>query len=141
MLSRYVGFTDGDSMLPLYPKGTLLFMKPDKIESLKIGDVVTVDLNNLWVFHRVYKIKRINGETRILTKGDNNPYHDYRVYKRHDINTKYLRQNHLRTKVLFHVPHVGLLLLWYSKIPVVYIIVLQIILICRIFYQFYSAMT
>lgn len=68
------------SMEPLNPPGTLMVMKPTAMDNIRVGDVITYQLKSgepTVVTHRVVQVEQtLNGQTRFITKGDNNMIND-----------------------------------------------------------------
>jgi signal peptidase I len=64
------------SMEPLYPPGTLLFVRPVKQADIKIGDVITYQIQSgkpAVISHRVIAINNpADGTRTFVLKGDNN---------------------------------------------------------------------
>lgn len=59
----------GDSMRPLYPSGTIFFIRKVEIDSLQPGDLVLLRQSELLFLHRFIKMKK-GRAPRLLTKGD-----------------------------------------------------------------------
>ena len=63
------------SMIPTYPPGTLIIVKPIDAEDIGIGDPITYQLESgkpEVVTHRVISVSTTDGELSFITKGDNN---------------------------------------------------------------------
>jgi signal peptidase len=64
------------SMVPRYPPGTLIFVLPVKTDDIRIGDVVTYQIqsgNPAVISHRVIAINnQANGKRTFILRGDNN---------------------------------------------------------------------
>jgi signal peptidase len=64
------------SMEPLYPPGTLLFVRPVKTADIKVGDVITYQIQSgqpAVISHRVIAINSpADGKRTFILKGDNN---------------------------------------------------------------------
>ena len=68
------------SMEPRYPPGTLMVMKPRPIDEIRMGDVITYQLESgkpVVATHRVVSIgSSLTGEKYLRTQGDANDAHD-----------------------------------------------------------------
>lgn len=67
------------SMIPTYPPGTLIIVKPIDVNEVLIGDPITYQLHSgepEVVTHRVVAISTVDGGTTFTTKGDNNAVAD-----------------------------------------------------------------
>lgn len=67
------------SMEPAYPPGTLVIVRPVAQEEIRIGDVITYQLESgrpEVVTHRVVGITMTDQGQALVTKGDNNPSAD-----------------------------------------------------------------
>jgi signal peptidase len=64
------------SMIPTYPPGTLVIVRPTATQDIRIGDAMTYQIESgrpEVVTHRVIAIERTtNGSTTFTTQGDNN---------------------------------------------------------------------
>ncbi|CDJ43042.1 Os06g0273800 protein, related [Eimeria tenella] len=72
------------SMLPAFSRGDILFLH-DKGPTTNVGDIVVfkVEGREIPIVHRVLNLhKNAAGETRLLTKGDNNSVDDRGLYAR-----------------------------------------------------------
>jgi signal peptidase I len=68
--------TFGDSMYPLLLDKDILYLKKITFSSIKVNDIITIREKGYYFTHRViYK-----GQNYLLTKGDNNPIMDKKVY-------------------------------------------------------------
>ena len=91
------------SMVPTYPPGTLVIVKPIPIEDIHIGTVVTYQLESgkpELVTHRVVAINQPNlpgDEATFVTKGDANDVPD----------AKAVQYVQIRGAVWYSVPYVG----------------------------------
>ena len=67
------------SMIPTYPPGTLIIVKPVDVNEISIGDPITYQLHSgepEVVTHRVTAISSADSGTTFTTKGDNNAVAD-----------------------------------------------------------------
>src|SRR3972149_814314 len=72
----FIGKTEGESMIPLiYPKDGV-YIKPGTASKLKVNDIITFEQQNKLITHRI--IYKKSGY--VITKGDNNPQSDGRIY-------------------------------------------------------------
>lgn len=91
------------SMVPTYPPGTLVIVKPTPVDDIRVGDALTYQLESgrpEVVTHRVVSIiASSNGERSFVTKGDNNAVED----------TPAVREVQVRGTVWYSVPWIGYL--------------------------------
>ena len=89
------------SMVPTYPPGTLVIVRPIDAAEIRIGDAITYQLVSGEpdvVTHRVISISNTsNGDTLFITQGDNNPSPD----------DKPVQAVQIRGKVWYSVPWIG----------------------------------
>ena len=89
------------SMTPAYPPGTLVVVKPVDPAEVRVGDVITYQLESgkpTLVTHRVIELGlRADGERQWVTQGDANVVAD----------EKPVRAVQLRGRVWYHVPYLG----------------------------------
>lgn len=84
------------SMQPKYPQGSLLVISKIAPKEIVVGDVITFELGNDSVSHRVIEIVDIE-PFQYRTKGDNNKIQDNKI----------ITENELIGKVIWHIPIVG----------------------------------
>lgn len=97
-LAGMKGFTvESNSMAPMYPTNSFVFVKETEPEDIEIGDIVTYVFNEdgLLVTHRVISIDNEN-ET-FVTKGDNNNIND----------PEPILWGNVVGKVVFGIPKIG----------------------------------
>lgn len=96
------------SMRPTMPPGTLVVVKPATIDQVKVGDVVTYQLESgkpTVVTHRVVSVvSSLEGERLLRTQGDDNPVPD----------SDLVRPVQVRGTVWYSVPFLGRLSLLFS---------------------------
>ncbi|MBM4524455.1 signal peptidase I [Rhodococcus hoagii] len=89
------------SMEPTYPPGTLIVVKPQDADSLRVGDAITFQWESGKpdvVTHRIIAVQRTaKGELRFTTQGDANSSPDPRP----------VVPEQVRGKVWYAVPYVG----------------------------------
>ncbi|HKY57234.1 MAG TPA: signal peptidase I [Aeromicrobium sp.] len=89
------------SMRPSLPPGTLVVIKPAPVDDLRVGDVVTYQLESgkpQVVTHRIVKIGiDLEGDPVFTTRGDTNDVAD----------AKPVRPVQIRGKLLYSVPKLG----------------------------------
>jgi len=89
------------SMEPTLPPGTLVVVRPTPVEDIRIGDVVTYQLEPGKpdvVSHRVIEVRSISsGDVELITKGDNNGAADPNP----------VTPQQVRGTVWYSVPYVG----------------------------------
>lgn len=84
------------SMEPKYPVGSLIFVKEENPENLKVGDVITYGLSeDTVVTHRIVEINK--DEQSVVTKGDANESNDGNP----------IPYNNIVGKAHFCVPYLG----------------------------------
>jgi signal peptidase len=105
LVPRLVGATPytvlTGSMRPSLPPGTLVVVKPQPVDGLRVGDVVTYQLESgkpQVVTHRIVKIGTdLTGKRSFTTRGDANDVAD----------AKPVRPEQIRGELLYAVPKVG----------------------------------
>jgi signal peptidase len=105
LIPRLVGATPytvlTGSMRPSLPPGTLVVVKPEPVDDLRVGDVVTYQLKSgkpQVVTHRIVRIgTNLEGERTFTTQGDANDVAD----------AKAVRPVQIRGKLLYSVPALG----------------------------------
>lgn len=94
------------SMRPHLPPGTLLISRPVPFESLKVGDVITYQLESGRadvISHRIVSTTPDQqGNTELITQGDNNDFPDEAP----------VREVQVRGKLFYAVPYAGFLANW-----------------------------
>lgn len=76
--TRLVALSEGTSMLPMIHQDDELDIRPVDFDSLKINDMAVFKEKDKLITHRViYKTKKY-----VITKGDNNPTSDGKIYRR-----------------------------------------------------------
>lgn len=87
------------SMLPNISVGdAVIYKKYDNaVDNLEVGNIIVYIKNNIIIVHRILKLKEINGELNIITKGDNNEAVDNWIVKSNDIIGVYK----------FKIPYIG----------------------------------
>jgi signal peptidase len=103
------------SMEPGYARGDLLILNfwSDPIE---VGDVVVFKLTarEIPIVHRVHRVhtRASDGETFILTKGDNNDQDDRMLY---DHGQDWIHVRDLMGRSKAYLPYVGMLTIWMTE--------------------------
>ncbi|MCQ1957280.1 signal peptidase I [Arthrobacter sp. zg-Y826] len=89
------------SMAPKYAPGTFLVVKPVPFEELRVGDIITYQIESgspAVITHRITAISAAqSGELEFITKGDNNDVEDELP----------VRELQVRGKLFYAVPFVG----------------------------------
>ncbi|ALV44580.1 hypothetical protein MB46_02645 [Arthrobacter alpinus] len=89
------------SMAPKYAPGTLMVVKPAAADSLRVGDVITYQIESgkpAVISHRITAVEATQtGEQVFITKGDNNSLEDAEAV--HEVQIK--------GKLFYAVPYVG----------------------------------
>lgn len=62
--------TQGASMFPAVPGGSVLRVEPVKMEDLRRGDVIVYRVGGRMVAHRLIRQEQVNGRIRLITRGD-----------------------------------------------------------------------
>ncbi|MET0854758.1 MAG: signal peptidase I [Microterricola sp.] len=88
------------SMRPDMPPGTIVVVKPLPFDQIRHGDVITYQIESgkpMVVTHRVVGTELVDGETRLVTRGDANEAPD----------VVSVREEQVKGVVWYHVPMVG----------------------------------
>jgi len=88
------------SMRPLMPPGTMIIVRPVEFTDLRVGDVITYQLESgqaAVVTHRIISIDIGDDGPRLRTQGDANPSADIEP----------VRAEQVRGKVWYWVPYIG----------------------------------
>ena len=88
------------SMRPLMPPGTMIIVRPVEFTDLRVGDVITYQLESgqaAVVTHRIVSIDIGDDGPRLRTQGDANPSADIEP----------VRAEQVRGKVWYWVPYIG----------------------------------
>ncbi|NMR30390.1 signal peptidase I [Crystallibacter degradans] len=95
-----------NSMAPKYPPGTLMIVKPADFGSLRLGDVITYQLDSgkpEVITHRIVSVgANQEGDRTLITKGDSNSVEDEVP----------VQEVQVRGKLLYAVPYVGWVSNW-----------------------------
>jgi signal peptidase len=87
------------SMEPSLKVGGIIVAKPEKLENIKVGDIITFQLGNKTVTHRVADITRDDsGRIWFQTKGDANESPDPEAVS---------SDKEVVRKVVLHIPYLG----------------------------------
>ncbi len=99
------------SMSPTVPAGSLGLGRLTAAEDLRVGDVVTVPVDDTFVTHRVVEVSH-HGETATLRlKGDGNRNPDAVAYQVGAV-----------PRLVAHAPYAGSLVAWFSRVPGVFVL-------------------
>jgi len=75
--TRFIAFSEGVSMLPAIHPGDGLYIRPIRFDLFKINDLIVFEEKDKLITHRaIYKTSKY-----VITKGDNNPVNDGKIYK------------------------------------------------------------
>ena len=99
------------SMSPTITAGSLAIARPVDADRLRIGDIVSVPVDDTRVAHRITDISRHPGGATLQLKGDANPVPDpqrYRVTR--------------ADKIIFAVPDLGSVVAWSSRAPGIFVL-------------------
>ena len=78
------------SMEPTIKKNDIVIVKKVQQSEIKTNDIITFNLENEIVTHRVIKIEKIDGQIIYTTKGDSNEVSDLRKIQYNQIEGKYI---------------------------------------------------
>lgn len=74
---------DGGSMAPTYERGDLVVVDPARVETVAVGDVVTVRRPSGVLY--THRVEGVDADGQITTRGDANPVADIPAVKAGDI--------------------------------------------------------
>ena len=95
-----------NSMVPLYQRGDAVIYKKEKIENVKIGEVIAFKKNGRIITHRVINKKIINNQYRLKTKGDaNNSEDNYEI-----------EGNEVLGVIKYNIKYIGYPTIWFNDI-------------------------
>jgi len=86
------------SMEPALEVGGIIVTKPEKLENIQKGDIITFQTEGPKVTHRIVDIKEIEGERWFQTKGDANKEPDRDLVS---------SQGDVMRKVFLYLPYLG----------------------------------
>jgi signal peptidase I len=87
------------SMEPVLNVGGVIVTKPEKIQNIEIGDIITFEVDAGYkVTHRISDIEIIDGKSWFQTKGDANQEPDFNLVS---------SEKGIMRKVVFHIPYLG----------------------------------
>jgi signal peptidase I len=69
----------GHSMFPAIKNGDILFLQSIPIKDIKIGNIICILKNDIYVAHRVISIDSANNQIIFILKGDNLKHRDPRL--------------------------------------------------------------
>mmetsp|Transcript_31244 Transcript_31244/g.87619 ORF Transcript_31244/g.87619 Transcript_31244/m.87619 type:complete len:185 (+) Transcript_31244:294-848(+) len=113
------------SMEPSFYRGDLLSLHHDRNRDVEVGEIVVFSLGgrDIPIVHRVLEVHRpfvnnTNFNSKILTKGDNNPVHDRGLYDEQG-RMPWLRNEHIIGRVTggFYVPYLGMVTIIMNDYP------------------------
>ena len=118
------------SMQPVFKTGSLIYVSPMNVNSLKEGDIITYLVNEKTVAtHRIVEIieeAEVDGKTtrRFRTKGDANS----------SVDAKLVHENNVIGKLSFSIPFLGFIASYIQRPPGIYLaIVVGILLLTVVF--------
>lgn len=111
------------SMEPKINVNDIVVIKKVKQNKIKQNDIITFQVNEETITHRIINIEEQNGEKIYTTKGDANNVPD----------SEKIVYNNIKGKYIFKIPKIGKILLILKK----YLIIILIFL-CGIIIYFYS---
>lgn len=95
-----------NSMVPEFGRGDVVITKDlskNDINDLKIGDIISYNLDGSIIIHRVYDVKYdVDDKVYFITKGDNNELPDSKIVK----------PDQIKAKVLVKIPKIGYPAVW-----------------------------
>ncbi|KAK9717289.1 Signal peptidase complex catalytic subunit [Basidiobolus ranarum] len=105
------------SMEPAFYRGDLLFLSMSQ-EPVRVGDITVFKIKgrDIPIVHRVLKVheEKDNGNTLILTKGDNNPVDDRGLYNRGQY---WIAPEDIIGRVKGHMPYLGMVTILMNDYP------------------------
>ena len=104
------------SMEPAFHRGDLLFLTLLDTP-FEVGEIVVYNLagRDIPIVHRILEVREMeNGETKLLTKGDNNPGNDRGLYNPGQL---WLERNDIQGRVRGNLPYVGYLTILMNDFP------------------------
>ena len=121
ILPRLFGITPyivlSGSMEPVVKTGSLAYVKDVDVNELKKGDIISFEMGENTVTHRIYEVT----ESGYITKGDANDVADLAE----------VSKDQVKGKMIFSIPQLGYLAAWLSsttgKIVVLWFVALLII--------------
>src|SRR3989344_5401953 len=72
--------TFGNSMLPFLADGDILNIKKITFQKIQINNLITFKYKSKFITHRIIYKNVNNKNAFFITKGDNNPIADYKIY-------------------------------------------------------------
>ncbi|AQP53651.1 signal peptidase I [Vagococcus penaei] len=107
-----------DSMGAAIPKNSLIAIKVADKNPLQVGDIVSVQVNDEFVTHRIAMIEDSLGTKTLITKGDQNS----------QVDSRKTEADTIVGKVKFVIPYIGILWVLLAK-PAILILIIMVILI------------
>ncbi|MGO3328171.1 signal peptidase I [Gordonia sp. (in: high G+C Gram-positive bacteria)] len=96
------------SMRPDYPPGSLIVVKPQPADTLKVGDVITYQIRSgdpEVVTHRIVEVTRgDDGDLRFVTQGDANNV----------VDEPPVREVQVRGRLWYSIPYLGYVNTWFT---------------------------
>lgn len=86
-----------NSMLPQIKRGDMVIIKRKEYDKIQINDIIEYKLDNVYVVHRIIKIKNTKDGISYITKGDNNRSPD----------AKPVKEEQITGKVVLNIPSIG----------------------------------
>lgn len=108
LFTYYAMAIGSNSMVPTFARGSTIILKKvndNILNNLTVGDIIAYQHDNKIVVHRITKIKQLNNNLIINTKGDNNESAD-------DWD---ILPNDIRGQVIYTIPYLGLPSVWLEE--------------------------
>lgn len=81
-VSPVMAVVKGESMLPLFREGDLVFINKVKPDEIKVGDIIVYSTRGgSLIIHRVIEVKVEDNKYYYVTKGDNNVFPDFAYFE------------------------------------------------------------
>ena len=95
------------SMEPALKVGGLIITRPEKIQDIKVDDIITFDVSEGYkVTHRIVGIEMLEGKLWFQTKGDANEEPEPNLVS---------SEEGIMRKVVFHIPYLGFAAVFMQK--------------------------
>lgn len=105
------------SMEPAVYRGDILFLDNDPLSPIRVGEIVVFQIKGreIPIVHRVLQVRDgVNGESKFLTKGDNNNIDDRGLYARGQM---WLRRDDIMGRAKIVLPHLGMVTIILNDYP------------------------
>lgn len=93
------------SMEPNLNVGDIAIVKKEKVNDIKVGNILVYKKNDITISHRVVEVKNIKGKKYFRTKGDNNSTEDAFL----------VNENEVKGIIKLKIPRVGYPVVWLNR--------------------------